>query len=435
MAPILANFNFRSGFLWTALGTGLPLIAAVIAIPQLIAEMGMARFGVLSLAWIVVGYFSFFDFGLGRAITQLMASRIGDGQVAQLPAVVRTGMLMMGALGLLGAALMGSISPWLVGGPLAIPAELRDETLIAFFLLSVSIPIVIVTAALRGILEALMRFDVINIIRAPMGALTYFGPLAVLPFSHQLPQMVGVLIAVRLVSMLAYLIAALRLYPELGHKAPVDRQIVRQLFRFGGWMTVSNMAAPLLLYAGRFALAVGVSAEAVSYFSTPYDVVINLLLVPGVFVSVLFPIFSQQLTTSPAYVRKLYRRSLWQMTAIVLPACVVTWLLAHWALAWWISPDFAEQSYRVAQWIAIGIFINSFGHVSQSLVQAYGRPDLTAKLHVAELLIYLPYMWWLIQHHGIEGAAISWVIRVTISTAVLSVMANRCLAGRFRKLS
>jgi O-antigen/teichoic acid export membrane protein len=425
--------NVRSAFLWTALGSGLPLIAAVIAIPNLIVAMGMARFGVLSLAWVIVGYFSFFDFGLGRAMTQLVARKIGSGQVAQLPALVRTGMSMMVVLGLVGAVLIGAISPWLVHGPLKIPSDLRDETLTAFFILASSIPLVIATTALRGILEALQRFDVVNIVRAPLGLLTYFGPLAVLPFSNQLPDIVGVLVVARLVSMLVYLVAGLWLYPELGRKAPVDRRIVRDLLSFGGWMTVSNITAPLLLYAGRLAVAVGVSVEAVGYFSTPYDVVINLLLVPSVFVSVLFPMFAQQFPTGSVDVRRLYRRSLWQMTAVMLPACVLTWLLARPALAWWINLEFAQQSYQVAQWLAVGIFINSFGHVSQSLVQAYGRPDFTAKLHLAELLLYLPYMWWMILQYGVVGAAIAWVIRVAISTAVLAVMADRCLADKIRK--
>ena len=56
-------------------------------------------------------------------------------------------------------------------------------------------------------------------------------------------------------------------------------------------------------------------------------------------------------------------------------------------------------------------------------------PDITAKLHVAELIAYVPYLLWLIESYGIEGAAIAWVIRVTISTLVLGVIANRCLAG------
>ena len=425
--------RIRSGFLWTALGTGLPLLAALVAIPLLIAGMGTVRFGVLSLAWIVVGYFSLFDFGLGRAMTQLVALKIGEGRVDQLPSLVRTGMLMMGALGIVGAATVALLAPWLVHSKLSIPLQLQAETLTSFYLLALSIPLVIVTTALRGILEALQRFDIVNIVRAPLGVLTYLGPLAVLPLSNSLPAMVMVLVAARVASLLAYLTAGVRGYPELARPAPVQRELVRQLLAFGGWMTVSNVAAPLLLYIGRLVLAVAVSAEAVGYFSTPYDVVINLLLIPGVFVSVLFPIFARDLPNAAAGVRRLYHRSLLQMTALMLPACALIVVFAQPALGWWINPDFAQQSHRVAQWLSLGIFINSFGHVSQAIVQAYGRPDLTAKLHVVELALYLPYMWWLIERHGIEGAAVAWVVRVAISTVALAVMANRCLAGTVRK--
>src|SRR5690606_37602865 len=90
------------------------------------------------------------------------------------------------------------------------------------------------------------------------------------------------------------------------------------------------------------------------------------------------------------------------------------------------------NSYHVAQLLAIGIFVNSFGYISQCLIQAYGRPDLTAKLHVAELIVYIPYMWWLVTNHGIYGAALAWVIRVAISTVALSIIASRCLDGRVK---
>jgi O-antigen/teichoic acid export membrane protein len=101
-------------------------------------------------------------------------------------------------------------------------------------------------------------------------------------------------------------------------------------------------------------------------------------------------------------------------------------------LAWWINPEFAEQSYRVAELIAVGVFINSFGHLSQSLVQAFGRPDLTAKLHVVEFALYVPYLVWLIDRAGLEGAAIAWVVRVSLSTVALWALAARCLAGQFK---
>jgi len=40
-----------------------PLLVAIFAIPLLIRGLGTDRFGVLTLAWVVIGYFSLFDLG------------------------------------------------------------------------------------------------------------------------------------------------------------------------------------------------------------------------------------------------------------------------------------------------------------------------------------------------------------------------------------
>lgn len=418
---------------WNLLGTGLPMLVAVIAIPTMIEAIGMARYGVLSVAWIIVGYFGFFDLGLGRAMTQLVARKLGKGEEAEIPALVWAGMALMTILGMTGALLISLISPWLVGTQLEIPEHLRSETLAAFHLLAVSIPVVICTTALRGILEAYQRFDLVNMVRIPIGVITYLGPLAILPYSHSLPAMVLTLVAARIAFLAVCLAICLRLFPELGRRRRLQLALMRQLLSFGGWMTLSNIAAPLLLYLGRFLVMVLVSVEAVAYFSTPYDVVINLLLIPGIFVSVLFPAFARLFPGDAPSAGRLYGQSVLLIFVVMLPLTSLTYMFAQPVLAWWINEDFAANGHRVAQLIAIGIFINSFGHLSQALIQAYGRPDLTAKLHVAELVAYVPYLYWLVDRHGIEGAAMAWIVRVTISTLALWGIANRCLSGSIGK--
>lgn len=415
--------------LWTLLGTGLPLIVALVTIPPLIEGMGTARFGVLTIAWMVVGYFSLFDFGMGRALTQLIARALGRGDHARIAPLAWSAFSLMIVLGIVGALLVAALSPWLVTSRLEIPADLERETLVSFYLLAASIPIVIATTALRGILEAYERFGWVNLVRVPLGAMTYLGPVLVLPYSNELPAMVLVLVAARVVSCLVYLAVCLALYPDLRRARPIERHLVAELLGFGGWMTLSNIAAPLLLYLGRFVIALLISAEAVAYFATPYDVVINLLIIPGVLVSVLFPRFANLFEARDASVHGLYRSSLLVNGVAMLPLAAITYVLAAPALGWWIDEEFARNGYRVAQLLALGVLINSFGHLSQALVQAYGRPDLTAKLHVAELVAYMPYLWWLVERHGIVGAAWAWVLRVGISTVVLHVMAERCLAG------
>jgi len=71
----------------SAIGWLIPVLLALVAIPLLVRQLGAARFGVLSLAWTLVGYLGLFDFGLGRALTQLVAERVGTDRRDQLPSL------------------------------------------------------------------------------------------------------------------------------------------------------------------------------------------------------------------------------------------------------------------------------------------------------------------------------------------------------------
>ncbi len=89
----------------------------------------------------------------------------------------------------------------------------------------------------------------------------------------------------------------------------------------------------------------------------------------------------------------------------------------------------AANSSLVLQLLAIGVFINSLAFVPFGMVQSAGRPDLTAKLHMLELPIYLLLLWFLLNTYGIVGAAIAWVVRAAIDTILLFVMSHRLLSA------
>src|SRR2546425_9159614 len=72
---------------WNLFGNGAPMVVAVFCIPILIRSLGRERFGVLTLAWALIGYASLFDLGLGRALTQLVARKLGSGEAREVPAV------------------------------------------------------------------------------------------------------------------------------------------------------------------------------------------------------------------------------------------------------------------------------------------------------------------------------------------------------------
>src|SRR5467141_3336376 len=85
--------------IWNLLGQLLPMAVAVVAIPPLVRALGLARFGVLSMAWIVIGYFSLFDLGIGRALTKLVADKLGADEEHAVPPLAWTSLVLMFILG------------------------------------------------------------------------------------------------------------------------------------------------------------------------------------------------------------------------------------------------------------------------------------------------------------------------------------------------
>jgi O-antigen/teichoic acid export membrane protein len=376
-----------------------------------------------------------FDLGLGRALTQLVAKKMGAGEDHEVPRIVWTSLLLMLLLGVVGVLAAVLLSPWLVHRALNVPLALQRETLQSFYLLGLSIPVVISTAGLRGLLEAHQEFRLINALRIPMGIYSFAGPLLVLPFSKSLFPVVGVLVAGRVAGWAAHLLLCLRVVPKLRHGIAWHGAAVGPLLRFGGWMTVSNIVSPLMVTLDRFVIGAMVSVAAVAYYATPYEVVTKFLIITGALVSVMFPAFSTSFEQERNRTEVLYRRCVKYLFLMLFPMLLLAAGFAQKGLTLWLGADFAQHSFRVLQWLAAGVFFNSLALMPFALVQAVGRPDLTAKLHLIELPAYLLALWWLISLHGVEGAAIAWTARVGMDALILFVLVKWLFRDSIRHAS
>jgi O-antigen/teichoic acid export membrane protein len=401
------------------LGQGLPLLVAVAAIPLLIQGIGVDRFGLLALAWLVIGYFGLFDLGIGRALTQFVSERVGRGRDEEVAAVAWTGLAIMTGLGLGAWLAIHLLAPPLVTRILNVPAELQHEAVGAFRILALALPFVVSAAGLRGLLEAVQRFGFVNAVRVPLGVLTFLGPLAVLPFSTDLRPVVGALAVARAGGWFAYVVLLLRALPSLRNRPPLEAGQVGPLLRFGGWITVSNVVSPLMVHLDRVVIGAVLSMAAVAYYATPFEVVTRLWIVPVAVVGVLFPAFATSYVGDRERTAQLFHRGSQGILLLVFPLVLLVMGLAGPALEVWVGSEFAREGTSVARWLALGIFVNSLAHVPYSLLQAMGRPDLTAKLHLAEAPVYFLLLWGLLGVYGLAGAAMAWTARVVIDAVLL----------------
>jgi len=222
----------------------------------------------------------------------------------------------------------------------------------------------------------------------------------------------------------------LRVAPALQRGIAWDRAAVAPLLRFGGWMTVTNVVGPLMVTFDRFLIGALVSLSAVAYYAAPYEAVTKFLLISGAMMGVMFPAFSTSSIQDRGHMALLFDRSVKYLLLVPFPLLLLGVVLAHEGLSFWLGATFAQNSVHVLQWLAVGVFINSIAQVPFALVQGVGKPDLTGKLHLVELPVYLVMLWWLTKTHGIEGTAIAWTGRALVDAVVLFALAKQFLPAR-----
>ena len=251
------------------------------------------------------------------------------------------------------------------------------------------LPIIVCGSVLHGILEGYQRFDVVNLVRIPSGALSYLAPLAVLGFTDRLPPVVAAVAAVRVATVIAFFLLYRAAVPQRPLLPAPTKIWLSRLLRFGGQLTVSNVVGPLMVYLDRFVIGAIVSLSAVAYYTTPFEVVTKLWIVPSALGATLFPAFAAASGRHAGQPAELFRRGTRLMFMGIAPLVFATVTFAPEALQLWLGDDFAAKSTTVARLLAAGVLVNSMAFVPLALIQGAGRAGWTARLHLCELPFYL----------------------------------------------
>ena len=418
---------------WNLLGNVLPLVAAALAMPYLAVQMGTERFGLLTLGWVLIGYFGLFDFGLGRALTKLVAERVGRETAAELPLLCSTGTALAGAAGLFGGLLIalaaGWGSDWFAGGS----ASLRAEALAGLLVIALGIPPTVGTAALRGILEGFQRFKLLTAIRTPAGVLLFAAPCLSAHFTPRLDWALASIVLTRWLVLLAHWLPC-RAWVQIA-PAFVQRQCLAPLLRLGGWLTVSSVVGPVIVYVDRFIIGAMLSAVALAHYAAPFELVSRLLILPVALAGALFPALAAAQAGGIGHGQALRHKALLLTLAGVLPAAVLGAVFAAPLLDAWMGAEFAEHGSRAMQILLLGFAFNAVAQIPFAALHGYGLARQTALLHLLELPLYGVGLVLLVRGHGIEGAAAAWALRGAFDMLALNALLWQAERGKVAQVT
>lgn len=396
-------------------GSILPIAVTLITVPLYLHQIGQARYGVLAIVWLILGYFSIFDMGLSRATANLTA-KLRDGKAEERQSVFWTALTMNAVFGLLGGVFF-----WLLGGLLLedvfkMPSELRTEVMSALPWITLAVPILTVSGVLTGTLEGNGRFLAVNIISIAGSVMFAVVPLAIaFIWGNSLSGLIPAAVLTRVIFTVPLFVFALRSLPHPGFVKPC-MSFGRKLLSYGGWVMVTNIIGPILEAADRLLIGAVLGVTAVTAYTIPFNLADRLRIIPLSLARTLFPHLS---TLNEDLAKQTARMSVRALGKVMTLVVCLGILGIHPFISLWINPDFAEKAAPVGEIILLGLWINGLAFLPFSLLQSQGRPDITAKFHAYELIPFLGVLWLGMQWFGLQGAALALTLRAIFDAGLL----------------
>lgn len=412
--------NLIKNSMWNLFGYIVPTIIAIPALGYLARTLRPELFGIYTLAIAIVGYAGIFDMGLTRAIVREIALYRDDNE--ERKKIISTSTIFIAIFSSMGIVILYYYLPQMVS-LLKVSQHYNIEVLNSLKILVFSVPVFLLNQLWMSILEGDERFATLNIQRSIGSSMIAGLPALFVLIKPELHYAIAGLLFGRIISLV---ISFFMVRQEI-FKSRLNFNIItfKRLIFFGGWITVSNIISPVMVYFDRFIIASISGAKVVGFYTAPSEAVSRLGLIPGALSRAIFPRLSHSVKNDDF--NHQLRISYKLMVAGCLPLVLIGSFFSSQILGLWMGEEYARQSSTVLIILLIGFFFNSLAQIPFTAIQAVGKAKLTALLHCLEITPYLAILYYLVSEYGIVGAALAWSARVIVDFMLLVVMSKKAI--------
>ena len=403
---------------YNILGFAIPTLFAIPSLGILGRILGLESFGLFTLAFAVVGYASIFDGGITRAVIREI-SVFRDDLVEQVK-IISTSSFVVLILSILASLLLyfGAESLTVF---LNVSVTKFEQVVKSFKLLSLVIPFFLLSQIWIAFLEGHERFINLNIQRVLGGIVMSTMPVVLCLIEPTIFHAIVGLVIGRIISFLIALFACRKIIFQ--SKISFDKVVFRRLMTFGGWVTISNIISPIMVYFDRFITSNIVGASNVALYSAPAEGVGKASNLPFALARALFPRLSY--ITDEKEKRELERQSYLYITLVCLPVAFIGFWFAPELMKLWMGDKFGGLDAQVLRVLLVGFYLNALALIPFSLLQAKGNARITAVIHLAEILPYLWLLYYMTTNYGIVGTAVAWSTRMLADLIALFLLSRK----------
>ena len=258
------------------------IVVALVTVPLYLHHIGDARYGVMSIVWVLLGLFGFLDLGLSRAVTNALA-KLRDAPQAHRARVLLTTFGLNLGMGVLGGVLLYVFGGLMLKHFVSMPNEISAEVSWSLPWIACLLPLTLISAAGAGALESRELFLTVNSIQIFAMTLAQVAPIVAAIFvSPSLTVVIPTAAVSQGLGAILVLVVVYRLEGPFSLRA-IDWGEARKLLNYGGWMFATQVIYPALASADQFVIGSVMGVAAVAHYAVPMSLVQRSAAIPVAF--------------------------------------------------------------------------------------------------------------------------------------------------------
>lgn len=387
------------GLAWSSL-------IALFLSPFIVHHLGNDAYGLWILANSLTLYLSLFNLGVSSAVVRYVARFHADENDEEANAVISAALAIFLVVGIV-AILASFVLAALLVPRLHIPEVYQFALRTIVVIGGCNVAFTLVSGVFGGILTALHRFDMFNLVAVVNSSLTAIAVVIILSRKSGVISLALVYLFFAAAATFAYAAVAFRLYPALRIRiAESDREHLKLIFSFSNYAFLLQVSFNLIFYTDSIIIGRFLSVSFIAFFA----IAGNLIFYSRALISGISSLMTPRVSVMEGRgdqreVQKLTLRATRFATVVVLPIALTFLLRGSTFIRLWMGPGYGELSGRVLLILTFGLLFFAADHVATAVMLGMGKHRIVVLAVLAEAVCNLALSIALVRRMGIIGVA------------------------------
>ena len=378
--------------------------------PLQVNLLGIEAYGLIGFIATLQIIFTMFDLGLSSTVTRQIAMDHSPGHQDSKD-LLRTAMTIYWGFACVVGVILAASSEFIANhwfNTTALSAKNVEHCLYAItFYLAARWPV----AFYSGVLMGLQRMDVLNIVKTATATLRLLGGIGVLLVWPDLTVFLWWTAFNAIVEVIAYVAVCRKTTGIASWRFGFSLAALKAVWGFSLSMSALSMLALLISQLDRLMLSKMLSLEDLGYYTLAYNTASTISLGISAVSSAMMPSFAAaHCQAASGVLSRRYDQANRVILFVVGLAAFPLIFFGDAILSAWVGPTASTGASRPLALLAMGFWLSAVLSNAYSVTIATGHPGMPLKLSALSAVPYAITLYFLVLTHGIDGAALAWLL-------------------------